>query len=424
MSELLLELFSEEIPARMQGRACDDLARLLGQALREQGLEFTSLKAYATPRRLAAVVEGLPVRSPDVREERKGPRIDAPEAAIKGFLKSAGLASVDQAEQRGDKKGAYYVALIEKPGRPTAEVIAAMVPEIVRNFPWPKSMRWGAGKLRWVRPLHSVLCLLDGKVVKFEIDGIESGSETRGHRFMAPKPFSVKSFTDYVEKLRKARVILDGEERAALIRDRARKLAGEHGLALVEDEALLAENAGLTEWPVPLMGTFDESFLEVPPEVLTTAMKAHQKCFSLRQGEKLANRFILIANLQAEDGGKEIVAGNERVIRARLADAKFFFDQDRKVSLEELVPRLKEIVFHEKLGTQYERVQRVWRLAREIAPLVGADPDDAERAAILAKADLVSGMVGEFAEVLGTMGNYYALELKVRAPVSRAIESL
>ena len=422
MAELLLELFSEEIPARMQTRAREDLARLLGDALKGEGLQFKSIRTFATPRRLTAAVDGLPARSPDVKEERKGPRVDAPDAAIQGFLKSAGLKSVNQAEKREDKKGDFYVAVIAKKGRPAADVVARVVPEIVRSFPWPKSMRWGAGKLRWVRPLHSILCLLDGKLVAFDIDGIESGKETRGHRFMAPAPFKVKNFKDYAQKLRKAFVILDGEERAALILKGARALAAKHKLALVEDEALLAENAGLTEWPVVLMGSFDEEFLSVPPEVLTTSMKAHQKCFSLRKKDgKLANRFVMVANLKAKDGDKAIVAGNERVIRARLADAKFFFDQDRKVPLEERVPKLQEIIFHEKLGSQYERVQRVWRLAREIAPLVKADPDLAERAAILAKADLVSGMVGEFPELQGVMGCYYALEQKENAQVVNAI---
>jgi glycyl-tRNA synthetase beta chain len=405
----------------MQPRAHEDLARLLGQALREAGLEYKAIRTFATPRRLTAVIDGLPARSPDVREEKKGPRVDAPDTAVKGFLKSAGLASVDQAERREDKKGAFYVALIEKKGRPTREIVAGIVPDIVRNFPWPKSMRWGSGRLRWVRPLHSVLCLLDGKVVRFEIDGIASGKETRGHRFMAPKPFAVKGFADYVKKLRAAKVILDGEERAKLIGDGARALAKKEKLALVEDEALLAENAGLTEWPVVLMGAFDEEFLSVPPEVLATAMKAHQKCFSLRKGEKLANRFIVVANVQAKDGGKAIAAGNERVIRARLADAKFFFDQDRKVMLPDRVPELKQIVFHEKLGSQYERVQRVWKLAREIASRVGADPDLAERAAILAKADLLSGMVGEFPELQGVMGRYYALDQEEDETVADAI---
>ena len=422
MAELLLELFSEEIPARMQARAREDLARLLGNALGEAGLEFNEIKTFATPRRLTTVVEGLPARSPDIREERKGPRIDAPDAAIKGFLKSTGLASADQAERRDDKKGAYYVALLERPGRATAEVIAEIMPELVKSFPWPKSMRWGIGRLRWVRPLQSIICLLDGKVVPFEVDGIRSGKETRGHRFMAHEPFKVRRFKDYEEKLRDAKVILDGDERARIILEGARKVAAKDGLTLLEDEALLAENRGLTEWPVVLLGSFDEEFLSVPPEVLATSMKAHQKCFSLRKKDgAIANRFIVVANLEASDKGNAIVAGNERVIRARLADAKFFFEQDRKVMLPDRVPKLKEIVFHEKLGSQYERVQRVWRLARELAPLVGADPDLAERAAILAKADLVSLMVGEFPELQGVMGRYYALDQEENEAVADAI---
>ncbi|HKQ55844.1 MAG TPA: glycine--tRNA ligase subunit beta [Methyloceanibacter sp.] len=421
MAELLLELFSEEIPSRMQTRAREDLARLLGQALAGAGLEYKDLKTFATPRRLVAVVEGLPARSPAVREEKKGPRVDAPEAAINGFVKSTGLASIAEAERREDKKGAFYVALIEKRGRPAAEVVAEIVPEIVAKFPWPKSMRWGAGKLRWVRPLHAILCQIDGKVVPFEVDGIRSGKETRGHRFMAPKPFAVKGFADYAKKLRAAKVVLDGEERAKLILDGARSFANKEKLVLVEDEGLLQENAGLTEWPVPLIGAFDAEFLAVPGEVLATAMKAHQKCFSLRKGDKLANRFILVANLKAKDGGKAIVAGNERVIRARLADAKFFFDQDRKVPLEERVPKLDDIIYHEKLGNQHDRIERVRGLARELAPRVGADPDLAERAAILAKADLVSLMVGEFPELQGVMGRYYALDQEEDPAVADAI---
>jgi len=422
MAELLLELFSEEIPARMQARAREDLARLLGNALGEAGVEFNEIKTFATPRRLTTVVEGLPARSPDIREERKGPRVDAPDAAIKGFLKSTGLASADQAERRDDKKGAYYVALLERPGHATAEVIAEIMPELVKSFPWPKSMRWGCGRLRWVRPLQSIICLLDGKVVPFEVHGIRSGKETRGHRFMAHEPFKVRRFKDYEEKLRDAKVILDGDERARIILEGARKAAAKEGLTLLEDEALLAENAGLTEWPVVLLGSFDEEFLSVPPEVLATSMKAHQKCFSLRKKDgALASRFIVVANLEARDKGNAIVAGNERVIRARLADAKFFFEQDRKVMLPDRVPKLKEIVFHEKLGSQYERVQRVWRLARELAPLVDADPDLAERAAILAKADLVSLMVGEFPELQGVMGRYYALDQEEIEAVADAI---
>jgi glycyl-tRNA synthetase beta chain len=421
MAELLLELFSEEIPARMQPRAADDLARLLGDGLKSAGLSFDAVRSFATPRRLTVVVDGLPACSPDVSEEKKGPRVGAPDAAMQGFLKSAGLKSLDQAETRSDKKGNFYVALIERPGRPTPDVVAGIVPEIVYNFPWPKSMRWGNGRLRWVRPLHAILCIFGGKVVPFEVDGIRSGKETRGHRFVAPKSFSVKSFDDYEKKLRQAYVILDGRERETIILKSAEKLAAKQKLALIDDMGLLAGNAGLTEWPVALMGSFDESFLDVPPEVLSTSMKAHQKCFSLRRGDKLANRFILVANLEAEDGGQAITAGNERVIRARLADAKFFFDNDRKVMLEDRVPKLKEIVFHEKLGSQYDRVQRVRVLAREVAKLVRADPDLAERAAILAKTDLVSDMVGEFPELQGVMGRYYALDQEEDPLVAGAI---
>ena len=421
MAELLLEFLSEEIPARMQGRARDDLARLLGDGLRGAGLEFSAIETYATPRRLTAVVDGLPARSPDLREEKKGPRVDAPDAAIQGFAKSAGLKSIKDAETREDKKGAYYVALIERAGRTTADVVGEIVPHIVRNFPWPKSMRWGSGNLRWVRPLHSIVCVLDGNVVPFEVDGIQSNDETRGHRFLAPKPFSVNGFKDYAQKLEKACVVLDSAERASRILQGARKAAKTEGLTLVEDEALLAENAGLTEWPVALMGGFDQSFLDVPAEVLATAMRAHQKAFSLKKGDALANRFIVVANLEAEDGGHAITAGNERVIAARLADAKFFFEQDRRISLEDRVPKLKDIIFHEKLGSQYDRIQRVRMLARDIAPLVGADPDLAERAAILSKADLLSDMVGEFPELQGVMGSYYALDQDEDRVVANAI---
>jgi glycyl-tRNA synthetase beta chain len=446
MAELLLELFSEEVPARMQSRARDDLARLLGDKLKAAGLDFSDIKTFATPRRITAVVDGLPKHCPDKTEERKGPKVDSPSTAIEGFLRSVGLTSVDQLEVRQLKKQDYYFAVVKKVGRATDAVVAEIVPDIIKCFPWPKAMRWGekhlsrlvteegdclvtedgdyivAGEwLRWVRPLHSVLCVLDGKVVDFEIDGVQSGNRTRGHRFMAPKPFAVKDFKDYAAKLKDAFVILDADERAAMISKGAHKLAEKEDLALVEDEALLAENAGLTEYPVPLMGAFDADFLSVPPEVLATAMKAHQKCFSLKKGDDLANRFLLVANLKAEDRGKAITAGNERVIAARLADAKFFYDQDRKESLEGWVPKLKEITFHEKLGTQYDRVQRIFHLAREIAPLVGADPDLAERAAILAKADLVSDMVGEFPELQGVMGRYYALDQDENPVVADAI---
>ena len=386
MAELLLELFSEEIPARMQTRAARGSgAPARRQAGRGGSRTIKTIRTFATPRRLTAVVDGLPARSPDVSEEKKGPRVDAPEAAIKGFLKSAGLASVDQAEQRDDKKGAFISRRSRSAAAPRAEVVAEIVPEIVKSFPWPKSMRWGAGRLRWVRPLHSILCLLDGKVVEFEIDGIESGKKTRGHRFMAPEALRCEGLRRLCRRSsarpRWCSTATSAPRSSSMAR---RALAKTEKLTLVEDDGLLAENAGLTEWPVPLIGTFDQAFLEVPAEVLATSMKAHQKCFSLRKGDKLANRFILIANLKAKDGGKAIVAGNERVIAARLADAKFFFDQDRKVMLEDRVPKLKDIIFHEKLGSQYDRIQRL-RVAgaRDRAAGRRRCPTLAERAAIL-----------------------------------------
>lgn len=424
MAELLLELFCEEIPARMQGQAAEDLKRLVSAGFGETGLDFSEARAYATPRRLALVVEGLAERSPDVSEERKGPRVGAPDKAVEGFLRAAGLASIDDAEIHADKKGDFYVARIERAGRSAGEAVAEIVPDVVRRFPWPKSMRWGAGKLRWVRPLHGIVCLLDGESVAFEVDGVATGSETFGHRFLAPDALSVSGFADYEAKLEAAHVILDADARAARILEEARKLAEAEGLELVEDEALLAENAGLAEWPVVRMGAFDEGFLSVPQEVLSTSMKAHQKCFSLRDPKTsdLANRFILVSNLEAEDGGTHIVAGNERVIRARLSDAKFFWDQDRKEPLDALLPRLDGVIFHDKLGTQAERVERLMKLARELALHVGAEPDKAERAAALAKADLVSEMVGEFPNLQGLMGRYYALQQGEDADVAQAIE--
>jgi glycyl-tRNA synthetase beta chain len=425
MADLLLELFSEEIPARMQARAAEDLQRLVTDGLKEGGLSYSAVHAESGPRRLVLHIEGLPARSADVREERKGPRVGAPEKAVEGFLRGAGLKSLDECETRDDGKGAFYVAVMEKPGQPAADIIARVVPEVVRKFPWPKSMRWGSSRLRWVRPLHSVLCLLGGKVVPFEIDGVKSGGVTWGHRRskQAAEGFAVSDYADYGEKLRAASVVLARDERVRAIADQAAKLAGAESLALVEDDGLVEENAGLAEWPVVLAGTFDESFLEVPQEVLITSMKAHQKCFSLRQPNSgaLANRFLMVANQQAQDGGKSIVAGNERVIRARLSDAKFFWDNDRKRSLDSLLPTLDAITFHEKLGTQGKRVKRLMRLARELAPLVGGDPDKAERAALLCKADLVSEVVGEFPELQGVIGRYIALEQGEDAEVANAI---
>lgn len=425
MSELLLELLSEEIPARMQARAAEDLKRLVVDGLKLRGLEVGAARAFATPRRLALSIEGVPAMSPAISDEKKGPRVGAPEQAVQGFLKSAGLASIDEAVVvKDDKKGDYYVARIEKAGRPATEIVAETVVEAASKFPWPKSMRWGSGSFQWVRPLQSVLCILGGKVVGFEIAAIKSGNETRGHRFMGPGPFKVTSFADYQAKLEKHHVILDPAARAAAIAQQAHDLAKKAHLTLVADDALLAENAGLTEWPVVLIGTFDKAFLDVPGEVLTTSMKAHQKCFSLRdpKSKKLANKFLMVANLVANDGGQQIVAGNEKVIRARLSDAKFFWEQDLKHPLGEMAGKLAGITFHEKLGTQKDRVDRVEQLAFKLAGACDADPQDARRAAGLSKADLVSGMVGEFPELQGLMGRYYAEAVGTKPEIARAIE--
>jgi glycyl-tRNA synthetase beta chain len=425
MPELLLELFSEEIPARMQVRAAEDLRRLVTEGLKAQGLEVGEAKAYATPRRLALVVEGVPEKSPGLAEERKGPRVNAPEQAIAGFLKSAGLESIKEAQVvKDDKKGDFYVARIDKPGRAAKDIVAEVVPAVAGKFPWPKSMRWGAGRTTWVRPLHSVLCLLDGKVVPFAIEEVESGNTTRGHRFYGNEPFAVKGAADYAKDLKGHKVILDPAERSSLIAEQARALAKEHKLALVEDEALLAENAGLTEWPLVLMGSFEEAFLEVPAECLMLSMKQHQKCFSLKapRSGKLANKFLLVSNLSPKDGGKEIVAGNEKVIAARLSDARFFWQQDLKKPLDEMAIALGGITFHEKLGSQKERVERIAELSFQIAGSVDAVPEDARRAAQLAKADLVSGMVGEFPELQGLMGRYYAQVAGTKPEIARAVE--
>ncbi|PKQ04997.1 MAG: glycine--tRNA ligase subunit beta [Alphaproteobacteria bacterium HGW-Alphaproteobacteria-11] len=410
MSELLLELFSEEIPARMQKRAGEDLVRLVTDALKEAGVEGKNARSFATPRRLTLVIDGLPDKTPDVKEERKGPKVGAPQQAIDGFLRAAGLKSIDEATVQEDKKGAFYVAVTEKKGRDTAALIAEIVPAVIRAFPWPKSMRWGSGSLRWVRPLHSVLCILDSKAVPFEVDGIKSGNTTRGHRFMAPDAFAVKDFADYEMKLLDARVVLDPAKRAHFIHAGAKALAEAEGLTLVEDEALLAEVAGLVEWPVPLIGRIDDEFMSVPQEVLTSTMRANQKYFALHdKAGKLASRFVVVANLEAEDGGKAIVNGNERVLRARFADARFLWDQDRKQTLTSRLPKLQEVIFHAKLGTVHDKAMRIGKLARELAAFVpGADADKAQIAGRLCKADLTTGMVGEFPELQGLMGAYYA----------------
>jgi glycyl-tRNA synthetase beta chain len=423
MPDLLFELFSEEIPARMQMRAAEDLKKLVTDRLVDAGLVYEGATAFVTPRRLALAVQGIPLRQPDLKEEKKGPRVGAPDNAVQGFLKSAGLSSLAEATiQKDPKKGDFYVALIEKPGRAAIDVLAEILPVVIRTFPWPKSMRWGErsakpGALSWVRPLHSIVATFgpeteDPDIVPFAVDGIEASDTTRGHRFMAPKSFKVKHFDDYATKLEKARVVLDPARRSEIILADARNLAFAQGFELVEDQGLLDEVAGLVEWPVVLMGAFDDAFLAMPPEVIRTTIRVNQKCFVVRNGEQrgdlLANRFILVANIEAADGGKAIIAGNERVIRARLADAKFFYESDLKTPLEVRLPEFKAIVFHEKLGTQWERIERIERLAAELAPLVGADVEKTKRAVRLAKADLLTEMVGEFPELQGLMGKYYA----------------
>ena len=421
MSELLLELFSEEIPSSMQARAGEDLARLVSKGLQDAGLSFEAVRSFAGPRRLSLVIDGLPKKSSDVREERRGPRVDAPEKALQGFLRSTGL-TLEECEVQEDKKGAFYVAVIDQAGRPTSEIIAQVVGDVVRKFPWSKSMSWGASSLKWVRPLHHILCVFDGKPVKFLVEHIASGNETRGHRFMAPKPFKVKTFDEYQTGLAEQFVVLDGAEREKIILKQAKALARQSKLKLVEDQGLLREVAGLVEWPCCLMGRFDKAFLDVPGEVLIAAMKKHQKCFSLKKGNTLANHFILVANLAADDEGAKIVEGNERVIHARLSDATFFWENDLKKPLDALLPKLEDIVFHAKLGTVAERAQRLAALSRVIAPLVGADETEAEQAAKLAKADLVSETVYEAPDMQGIAGKYLALAQGQSEAVAAAIE--
>jgi glycyl-tRNA synthetase beta chain len=423
MPELLLELFSEEIPARMQDRAAADLRTIVTNALVESGLVYEGAASHATPRRLVLTVEGLPSKAADAVEERKGPRVDAPKPAIDGFLKSTGL-RLEQLIVQEDKKGKFYVAAIRRTGRETPVIIAEIVPVTIRKFPWPKSMRWGSGSLRWIRPLKSILCTFDGETVPFEIDGIASGHLTRGHRFLAPEAVAVRRFSDYARKLRAAKVMVDAGERAEAIRNEARNLAFAQGLELVEDEALLSETAGLVEWPVVLMGEFDERFLEVPPEVIVTSIKNHQKCFALKdmKSGRLSNRYILVANMEAADGGREIVRGNNKVIAARLSDAKFFWDHDRRIPLEHLLPRLDSVTFHARLGSQGERISRLQGWANDLSRPCGADPSHAQLAARLAKADLKTGVVEEFPELQGLMGRYYAVGEGHPADVANAIE--
>ena len=449
MPDLLFEVFSEEIPARMQVQAAEDLKKLVTQALVDRGLTYEGAASFSTPRRLALHIAGLPARQPDLREEKKGPRVGAPDAAVQGFLKSAGLASLDQATIETDpKKGEFYVAIVEKPGRATLDLLAEILPAVLRNFPWPKSMRWGVGStrpeaLRWVRPLHSIVATFgpeteEPEIVRFTLDGIEAGDVTYGHRFLSPGPIQVRRFDDYVTSLEKTKVVLDPARRKEIILADARQLAFAQGLELVEDEGLLNEVSGLVEWPVVLMGEFDAAFLDIPAEVIRATIRANQKCFVLKTRDAadgaLANTFILVSNIEATDGGTAIAAGNGRVVRARLSDALYFWQTDRKPladyadtadkPLDQRLEKLKamNIVFHEKLGTQGARVERITALARELAPLIGADVEKAARAGQLCKADLMSEVVGEFPETQGLMGRRYALIQGEDADVAAALE--
>ncbi len=414
MPDLLIELFSEEIPARMQTRAGEDLKKRITDGLVEAGLTYASAAALTTPRRLTLAVEGLLTESPTIREERKGPKVGAPDKAIEGFLRGAGLTR-DQLEERDTPKGAVYFAQIEKPGRPAAEIVAEVLEATIRNFPWPKSMRWGSSPMRWVRPLHSILCILSdeagAQVVPLEVEGITSDDTTEGHRFMAPNRFAVTSFEDYAAKLKRAFVVLSPEERAEHIWNDAQNMAFAAGLEVVDDKGLLAEVAGLVEWPVVLMGQIDDEFLDLPPEVLQTSMKEHQKFFSVKNPKTgRIERFITVANRETADNGATILAGNQKVLSARLADAKFFWENDLRVAKSDVAQwtrALENVTFHNKLGTQAERIDRIAALARELAPVTGADADQAEKAARLAKADLSSEMVYEFPELQGLMGRYY-----------------
>ncbi|MGI9417454.1 MAG: glycine--tRNA ligase subunit beta [Geminicoccaceae bacterium] len=409
MAEFLLELLSEEIPARMQVRAKEDLGSLVCKALDEAGLIYGNVETSATPRRLVLTIADLAAQQPDVDVERKGPRVGAPDKAIEGFKRSLGAESYELTEEE-DKKGAFYVARFKKVGRPTADVFAEIVPQILKDFPWPKSMRWSDHDVRWVRPLHGILCLLDGAAIPLTFGPVTSGSTSRGHRFHAPEPFEVESVEHYKKELARRYVVLDRDQRRDGIKGQAELIAKQHGLRLRDDPGLLDEVTGLVEWPVAVCGSIDKAFMELPSEVLVTSMRAHQKYLALEDSAgNLAPRFVAIANLEAKDGGEAIVAGNERVLRARLWDAKFFWDQDGRRPLGELVPKLGDIVFHAKLGSVGEKVDRIETLAGWLAERIdGADISDAKRAARLAKADLVSGMVGEFPELQGLMGRYYA----------------
>lgn len=406
MSQLLLEIFSEEIPARMQQGAARDLERMASDRLKAAGLTWDALTTYAGPRRLTLVIDGLPAATPDRNEELKGPKTSAPAQALEGFLRKTGLTQ----DQLVERDGVWFAEISSK-GRATTEVVAESVDDIIRHFPWPKSMRWGTGTLRWVRPIKRILALFDGAVIPFEVNGIQSGDVTEGHRFMgAGQPFAVKDFADYRTKLERNFVLLDAADRKLRILEGARAVCAAKGLALVDDDGLLDEVSGLAEWPTPILGDMDPQFLALPPEVVQLSMKVHQKYFAVREPGKegLAPHFVVVANVEATDGGAALAAGNAKVLSARLSDAEFFWTEDQKVGFDTWNAKLKDVTFHAKLGTLAERVDRIAALAREIAPLVGADPAQAEQAARLSKADLASGMVGEFPELQGIMGGYYA----------------
>lgn len=426
MAELLLEIFSEEIPARMQAKAAEDLKRLVTEKLKAAGLAFTRADAYVTPRRLALLVDGLPVTQADVKEEKKGPRVGSPQLAIDGFLKSAGVTSLDQCEQRDTGKGVFYFAVIEKKGAATAAVLPQIILDAMLALPWPKSMRWAGYTQRWVRPLHGIIALFDGKVLEggFDLGGkvVPYGAATRGHRFLSSGEIVVTNFADYHAKLRAVHVMLDPAERRAAIKSQAEALAKAKGFRVKPDEGLLDEVTGLVEWPVVLMGEIDQQFMDVPAEVLTTSMRTHQKYFAVEQANgKLAPHFLVVANITALDGGAQIIAGNERVLRARLSDAQFFWHHDQKIKLADRLPGLDTVTYHAKLGTVGQKVERNTALAVELAREIGADTADTKLAAQLAKADLTSGMVGEFPELQGIMGRYYAQLEKLPEDVADAI---
>ena len=424
MAELLLEIFSEEIPARMQAKAAEDLARLVGDGLKAQGLAASSIQSFGSLRRLTLVAEGVPSTQADVSEERKGPAVGAPDQAIQGFLRGSGLTSIDQAEVRDMPKGKFYFAVIKKAGRPTSVVLKEIVEAAMAALPWPKSMRWATNPTRWVRPLHRIVCVFDGNVVPVTYAGVTAGDTTVGHRFLAPAEIKVAIFAEYKAKLKQGgHVLIDAAERAAVITDGLNALAKAEKLVVRDDPGLLSEVIGLVEWPVPLLGTIDAKFMDVPAEVLTSAMRKHQKYFALEDANgKFAARFGVIANMVNADGGKEVIAGNEKVLRARLSDAKFFWDQDRQKKLESRLPKLDERVFQAKLGTMRTKVERIARLAAAVAPSIpGADATHVTRAAYLCKADLSTDMVNEFPDLQGIMGRYYALNDKESAAVADAI---